>query len=177
MKSLSYLLSPDYYFEHFYDITPEFLSSKGISALLIDIDNTVAPYEISEPDERTKKWFDSLSASGIKAAFISNNHKKRVERFNREIGIPAFYDSGKPSTRTLKRAVAKMGVSLSCVACLGDQLITDALAAHRLGVPVIIVPPIKDKKNLFVKTKRLIERPYMRSFFKNLESEKSNDKD
>ena len=176
MKGLSFLLTPDYYFEHFYDITPEFLSSKGISALLIDIDNTVAPYEVSEPDERIKKWFDTLLASGIKAAFISNNHKKRVELFNRKIGIPAFYNSGKPSTRTLKKAVAKMGVSLSCVACLGDQLLTDALAAHRLGVPVIIVPPIKDKKNLFVKTKRFIERPYMRKFLKKLESEKANDK-
>ena len=42
--SLKYLLTPDYMFEKFDDITPEFLTSLGIKALLIDIDNTLAPY-------------------------------------------------------------------------------------------------------------------------------------
>ena len=171
MKTVSALLMPDYYFEHFYDITPEFLAQKRIGALLIDIDNTIAPYEVAEPDERIKSWFVVLREAGIKAAFISNNHAERVELFNREIGIPAFPDSGKPSTKALKRAVAEMGVPLERVASLGDQLLTDALAAHRLGVPVIIVPPIKDKKNLFFRTKRLIERPFMKKFFKKLERE------
>lgn len=175
MKSLSAYLMPDYYFEHFYDITPEFLLSKGIEALLIDIDNTIAPYEVSVPDGKIIKWFDSLRTAGIKAAFISNNNAERVELFNREIGILAYADSGKPSTKTLKLAVKEMGVPLSNVASLGDQLLTDALAAHRLGVPVIIVPPIKDKKNLFFRTKRLIERPFMKKFMKKLEREKAND--
>lgn len=172
MKSLSKLLIPDFYFEHFYEISPEFLLSKGIRALLIDIDNTIAPYEVAEPDERTKEWFSGLKNAGISAAFISNNHADRVELFNKDLGLPAYADSGKPSTKTLKIAVEKMGVPLCNVASLGDQLLTDALAAHRLGVPVIIVPPIKDKTNLFFKTKRLIERPYMRKFLKKLESER-----
>ena len=49
---MSSLFVPDYMFAHFHDITPEFLHSIGISALLIDIDNTLAPYEVDEPDER-----------------------------------------------------------------------------------------------------------------------------
>ena len=173
MKSLSELLMPDYYFEHFYNITPEFLLGNGIRALLIDIDNTIAPYEVAEPDEKIKAWFASIKSAGISAAFISNNHAKRVELFNKDLGLIAFSDSGKPSTKTLRIAVQKMGVPLSCVAFLGDQLLTDALAAHRLGVPAIIVPPIKDKTSLFFKAKRLIERPYMRKFLKKLESEKN----
>ena len=172
MKSLSKLLMPDYYFEHFYDITPEFLLGRGIHALLIDIDNTIAPYEVAEPDERIKTWFTSIKAAGISAAFISNNHKDRVELFNKELGLYAYADSGKPSTKTLIKAIEDMGAEKEHTASLGDQLLTDALAAHRLGIPVIIVPPIKDKKNLFFRSKRLIEKPFMRKFHKLNSKEK-----
>ena len=74
MKSLSKLLMPDYYFEHYYDISPDFLLSKDIRVLLIDIDNTIAPYEIAEPDERIKEWFDALKKAqekGVKIVLAS----------------------------------------------------------------------------------------------------------
>ncbi len=170
--SFAQLMMPDYYFEKFDDITPEFLASKGIKALLIDIDNTIAPYEVAEPDERIKVWFSAICAAGISAAFISNNDNARVELFNKELGLPAYAKSGKPSTKMLKRAIEEMGVEKEHTASLGDQLLTDALAGHRLGLPVIIVPPIRDKKNLFFKTKRLIERPFMRKFHKLKREEK-----
>ena len=44
-RSLKYLLTPDYMFDKYSDITVEFLGELGIKALLIDIDNTLAPYE------------------------------------------------------------------------------------------------------------------------------------
>ena len=47
---------------------------------------------------------------------------------------------------------------------LGDQLLTDALAAHLLGLRAIIVPPIRDKKTAFVRFKRYLERPYIRAY-------------
>ena len=67
--TLSYLLTPDYMFDTFDRITPEFLRSLGISALLIDIDNTLAPYEQPDPDDRIRAWFASLAENGIKVAF------------------------------------------------------------------------------------------------------------
>ena len=81
MKSLSALLTPDYMFDTYDCVTPEFLASIGIKALLIDIDNTLAPYEQDEPDGKIREWFDALSAADIKAALISNNHPPRVELF------------------------------------------------------------------------------------------------
>ena len=47
---------PDHIFSTFDEITPEFLESIGIKDLLIDIDNTLAPYEVEKPDERIKNW-------------------------------------------------------------------------------------------------------------------------
>lgn len=161
----NYLL-PEYMFRKFDDITPEFLHSIGISALLIDIDNTLAPYEQPDADERIIGWFDSLKAAGIKAALISNNHAPRVERFNSSLGLYAYADSGKPKKRTLLEAMKKMGVTSAETAGLGDQLLTDTAAAHNAHLISIIVPPIKDKTNLFYKIKRAIERPYVRKFRK-----------
>ena len=162
--SLSYLLTPDYVFDTYRDVSPEFLSSLGIKALLIDLDNTLAPYEQDLPDENIIAWLDALKAAGIKAALISNNHPPRVELFNRSLGLAAYPDSGKPASRSLLAAMKEMGVSQSETAGLGDQLLTDTLAVHRLDMPSIIVPPIKDKKTLFFRFKRWLERPFMRRY-------------
>ena len=165
-NSLSKLMTPDYMFEHYYEITPDFLSSIGIKALLIDIDNTLAPYEQDEPDERIIAWFDSLKAAGISSALISNNHPPRVELFNKSLGLPAYADSGKPGKKTLLVAMKEMGSTFDNTAGLGDQLLTDTLAVHKLGMPSLIVPPIKDKTTPFFKFKRFLERPFIKKYKK-----------
>jgi HAD superfamily phosphatase (TIGR01668 family) len=165
-NSLSTLLTPDYMFDAFSDVTPEFLSSIGVEALLIDIDNTLAPYEQAEPDDRIINWFASLREHGIKASLISNNHADRVELFNKNLGLDAYPDSGKPKSGTLIKAMKKMGSTAENTAGLGDQLLTDTLAVHRLGMISIIVPPIKDKATPFFKAKRVLERPYIRHYRK-----------
>ena len=164
--TLPCLLTPDYLFDAFDEVTPEFLQERGIRALLIDIDNTLAPYEQDDPDERILAWFSSLREAGIHAALISNNHPPRVERFNAPLSLPAYADSGKPGSRAMIAAMKEMGVTPSETAGLGDQLLTDTLAAHRLGMPSLIVPPIKDKTTLFFRFKRWLERPFMRRYRK-----------
>ena len=66
-------MMPDYMFRAFDEITPAFLQELGVKAILADIDNTLAPYEQPEPDERIKGWIASLSEAGIGIAFVSNN--------------------------------------------------------------------------------------------------------
>ena len=46
------------------------------------------------------------------------------------------------------------------------SLLTDCIAGKRVGMLVFIVPPIKDKTNVFWKTKRAIERPYLKKYRK-----------
>ena len=156
-------LVPDREFEKYSDVTPELLEYEGISALLVDIDNTLAPYEQPEPDETHFGWLKRLRESGVSCALISNNKLPRVERFARELGIPAYADCKKPRTKHLRRALSGLGVPPGRAAILGDQIFTDCLAAKRLGMKAYIVPPIKDKKNLFFRFKRLLEKPFLRA--------------
>ena len=159
-------LMPDYMFRTFDEITPAFLTELGIKAILADIDNTLAPYEQPEPDECIKNWIASLAEAGISIAFVSNNDWDRVELFNRTLGVPAYAKSGKPFKKNLVKAMADLGGSLDTTVMLGDQLLTDALAGHNLGVKCLIVPPIRDKKNAFFRFKRWLEKPVVRKFKK-----------
>ena len=159
-------LTPDYMFATFDAVTPAFLQSIGLRALLIDIDNTLAPYEEPDPNERVLAWFAELEKNGIKAALVSNNHAPRVERFNKSLGLIAYPDSGKPGRKTLERAMKELGVTHTETAMLGDQILTDCFAGKHIGLCAIIVPPIKDKTNLFFRFKRLVERPAIRKYAK-----------
>ncbi|MBQ9807020.1 MAG: YqeG family HAD IIIA-type phosphatase [Clostridia bacterium] len=159
-------LTPDYMFGHYYEITPAFLESIGVRALLIDIDNTLAPYEMPDPDDRIREWFSELAENGISVALVSNNHAPRVERFNKTLGLLAYPDSGKPKRKTLETAMEKLGVKHEETAMLGDQLLTDCYAGKHIGLRALIVPPIKDKTTLFFKFKRWCERPFIRRFAK-----------
>lgn len=170
---LSRYFVPDYMFEHYDDVTPEFLASIGVRALLIDIDNTLAPYEQPTPDERHHAWFAALDAAGIRTALISNNHRERVEKFNKTLDRMAYWHSGKPFGRTFKKVMRIWGLSRGQVAVLGDQLLTDALAGKALGLTVLIVPPIRDKKTAFVRFKRWLERPYIKAYHKKHEREEN----
>ena len=159
-------MMPDYMFRAFDEITPAFLRELGVKAILADIDNTLAPYEQPEPDERIKGWIASLAEAGIGIAFVSNNDWERVELFNRTLGVPAYAKSGKPFKKNLVKAMNDLGGTLETTVMLGDQLLTDALAGHNLGVRCLIVPPIRDKKNAFFKFKRWLEKPVVRKFKK-----------
>ena len=165
-------LVPEYVFENYMQVRPEFLKALGIRALLIDIDNTLAPYEQDLPDENIVNWFSELRTAGICAALISNNDSARVELFNSLLSLPAYAKSGKPGKKTLIRAMNDMGVDASVTAGLGDQLLTDTLAVHKLGMISIIVPPINDKRTLFFRFKRRIERPFMKKYYKRKAKQK-----
>jgi len=158
--------TPDYMFSKYSDITPEFLTNIGVLALIIDIDNTLAPYEQATPDEKTFEWFNSLKKAGIKACLISNNKANRVNLFNKELNLTAFADAGKPQKRFLLTAMETMKSTKENTAVLGDQLFTDCYAGKRLGLRAIIIPPIKDKKTLLFKLKRSLEKPIIKKFRK-----------
>ena len=157
-------MMPDYMFRTFDEITPAFLRELGVKAILADIDNTLAPYEQPEPDQRIKGWIASLAEAGIGIAFVSNNDWERVKLFNATLGVPAYAKSGKPFKKNLVRAMNDLGGTLETTVMLGDQLLTDALAGHNLGVKCLIVPPIRDKKNAFFKFKRWLEKPVVKKF-------------
>ena len=148
----------------------------GIRALILDIDNTLAPYEEPDPNPRVLAWFSALKEAGIVAAFVSNNDHERVGRFNREIGIPMYPKGKKPLKKFMRRAITDLGVPPSDTAIMGDQIFTDVWAGRNVGIRCIVVPPIKDKTDWFTRFKRLLERPILRYYRKRHKEADQNEK-
>jgi HAD superfamily phosphatase (TIGR01668 family) len=159
-------MMPDYMFRTFDEITPEFLTGLGVKAILADIDNTLAPYEQAEPDERIATWLAAVKAAGIQPAFLSNNHGERVELFARTLGVPVQYDAHKPLARRGKKLLKQLGGHKKNAALMGDQIFTDVLCAHFCGIRAILVPPIVDRTDRGTRFKRRMERGILKRYYK-----------
>ena len=157
---------PDFMFNTFDEATVEFLVANKIKGVILDIDNTLEPYEHPHPGEHVKKWLADLRDAGIGAAFVSNNDKERVELFNAELGLPAYYKAKKPFKKNLLRAMNDIGSTKENTVLMGDQVFTDVWAARNAGIKAILVPPINDKKDFFTKFKRVLEKPIIKKYRK-----------
>ena len=161
---MKFTLVPEYKFDTFEGATVDFLLSIGARGIILDIDNTLEPYEHSDPGEHVLAWLNALHTAGIKTAIVSNNDRERVERFNQNIKMPAYFKSGKPFAKNLRRAMCDMGTDETNTVLMGDQIFTDVWAAHNVGIKAILVPPINDKKDALTKFKRMLERPILKKY-------------
>ena len=159
-------LQPDHTFLCYRDVSVEFLRGQGIQAFLLDIDNTLAPYEQPTPDAHICAWLKGLCDAGVAVAFLSNNHAERVELFNKELGLPMRYDAYKPLPRQAKLMLKRLGVSREHAALMGDQIFTDVLCAHLAGMRGFLVPPIVDRTDRGTRFKRRMERGILKRYYK-----------
>ena len=59
-----------------------------------------------------------------------------------------------------------MGSTQRTTALMGDQIFTDILAGNKLSLLTVLVPPIKDKTDVFTRFKRLMEKPIIKKLRK-----------
>lgn len=160
---------PEYYFDTFDMASAEFLSSIGVKGIILDVDNTLEPYENALPGEHVKAWLQSLSAAGIGVAIVSNNNAERIDLFNSELGLPAYSRAKKPFKKNILKAINDLTISPDEAIFMGDQIFTDVWAAHNAGIRAILVPPIKDKRDLLTRFKRWLEIPVLSYYKKRVE--------
>ncbi|MBQ3064481.1 MAG: YqeG family HAD IIIA-type phosphatase [Clostridia bacterium] len=157
---------PDATFRAYYDLTPAYLTARGITVLLLDIDNTLAPYEQPLPDERLRTWLAGFSEAGIAVGFLSNNHGERVTLFNSELGLSYLCNAHKPLPRKAKKLIKTLGGKPKTAALMGDQIFTDVCCAKLCGAHAILVPPIWDRRDGLTRFKRKLERGPLRRYAK-----------
>ncbi len=159
---------PDLYIPSIYDLPLQELQKMGIRGLVFDIDNTIAPFDVADPDEKLIAYFKQLRSMGFRLCILSNNNKARVHRFNRPLHTLAVHKAGKPSAKKLKRALAKLQLAPSEAAMVGDQVFTDMWCGHIGGLYAIMTAPICERDQLITKVKRGLERQVMRVYFKKI---------
>lgn len=155
------MLTPDYLFDSYQDITPEFLLKQGITLLLSDLDYTLAPKAVRRPDAALRRWIAALRDAGITVMIISNNRSgARVTEFCADLGICYQGHAGKPSPKGLYAAMEREGADRGHAAMLGDKLLTDVLAARRAGVTALMVEPLGGPVGAWNRVLHLLQRPF-----------------
>ena len=162
---MSFSLRPDYTIRSLFSLTPEILKRIGADLLLLDLDNTISPYDEKEPGDKVLAWAENMKKGGIRLYIVSNSKKIRPDVFAEKMGIPFIKYAKKPSTKMVHRAIAQMDGVYDRTALAGDQIFTDVLAANRAGIKSILVEPIKFT-NPFLKLRYIAETPF-RKMFKN----------
>ena len=133
---------PDVMKDNIYEITPRLFTNRGIRFILLDIDNTVAPYTIDEASERMKAWVRDMRAAGLELYILSNNRGERPEKFAAALGLPYRKRAWKPFTKNAKEVLAETGHTPEETAFIGDQIYTDTACAKWCGAFAVTVRPI-----------------------------------
>lgn len=159
-------LYPDIYIKSIEHLPLDELKERGIKALVFDIDNTIAPYDMAEPDEWALEVLNNIRNKGFKICLLSNNNEKRIKIFNRKIGAFAYWKAGKPGTKMLVKAMKDMGTTPKSTAMVGDQVFTDVWCGHNAGMLSIMTAPICKRDQLITKVKRPLEKVVMMFYFR-----------
>ena len=159
-------LIPQYSFRDITDVTADFLKKTGIKFLMLDLDNTIAAYNEHVLSGNISQWITEIVSNGIELFIISNStREKRVKSHSESIGVGFIMQSCKPSPKSLLHAMEIAGFGADVSALVGDQIMTDTLAANRAGIVSIIVRP-RSFTNPFLALRYYIEVPF-RAMCKN----------
>lgn len=158
------LLTPQWVFDHYEAVTPDFLRERGIKLLLTDLDYTLAPKSVRDADDAVRTWLNALRAAGVTVAILSNNRDpRRVRRYCAGLGIDFVGRAEKPLRRGYRRAMEKFGASPEETAMLGDKLLTDVLGAKRSGVLALMVEPRGGALGPWQKVLHVLQEPFKRA--------------
>ncbi len=156
---MRFLPVPDFSFRCISDIGVAFLSSQGITLLLLDLDNTMAKYSESEPSEALLNWVSEMKKGGIGLFIVSNNRSGRTKNFAAALDIDYINRAKKPSVKGLLAAMEKSGAKPGNTAMVGDQIYTDVAAGKRCGVKTILLHPLS-LKNPILAARYAAEFPF-----------------
>ena len=144
------------------DITPELLAHHGVSAVMVDLDDTLVASGSRELAEPLRAWLAALRRAGVGVLILSNGERVRVRLFAATLGVEGLALSGKPFFWAFRRGLRRLGTSAQATAMVGDQLFTDVLGANLAGLKSILVSPLTPGGLPHTRAARRLERLILR---------------
>ncbi len=156
---MSFWPVPDVMKNDIYQITPRMFTNRGIRFIMLDVDNTIAPYTIQEASPRLKAWVEDMKKAGLELFILSNNKGERPAIFAEALGLEYVNKAWKPFTKVAKEVLMHKEVKASEVAVIGDQIYTDTCCGKWIGAFTVLVHPI-DFSNFLLKLRYWLEFPF-----------------
>lgn len=149
---------PDVYQESIFTVNYKKLYSSGIRFLLFDLDNTIAPYNHSDIDDKTIDLFNMLKRNGMIPILFSNSPKRRVEQFAKKLEVDYVSSARKPFSTKFLETMKKYKFKVTETAIIGDQLLTDIKGGNKAGIVTVLVDPIDHYDPFWTKLARMREK-------------------
>lgn len=142
------------------DIDIDSLVSQGIAGIIIDMDNTLAPWRSTEIPPLHIEWVKKVKSHGIKLCILSNAASDiRVQPAADLLGVPFITKACKPLAVGFTRAAKLLDLPMNKIAVAGDQVFTDIWGGNRLGIFTILTNPLSKREAVIT---LVLQRPLER---------------
>ena len=153
------MLRPNFIINVITDISVDFLKQNNITALLLDVDNTLSIAHANKTlREGVLEWLDDMKQGDIKLMILSNAKKNRAKLFADSIGLDVVGLAAKPLPFGYIKAAKKLNNKHKNTAIVGDQVFTDVLGGKLSGIKTILVTNITPEDSLSFRIRRKIEK-------------------
>ncbi len=137
---------PSHYYDTVFDVDYKKLYSDGKRYILTDLDNTLISYSLGNSTEKLIELFLDLEKIGFKLVIVSNSRNKRVQIFAKELKCLHIASAKKPLKQGIRKALSLLNrPNNGEVIFIGDQLLTDVLAANSMKIDSILVETLESK--------------------------------
>ncbi len=161
--------TPKFFYNCITDISPEDIIGMGAKAVGIDLDNTSFYDNTTIPFPGVLEWLKKIKEAGIPVIIITNTYNLRAKLISKKTGgLPYVGNAKKPDTACFFKAAEFLGISVTELAMIGDQLFADIQGANNAGAisirvryrhPEIFFPIryriVRYKEKLYLKNKGL----------------------
>jgi uncharacterized protein len=153
-----HLFCPDFCCVRITDISVQWLKAQNVKTIILDVDNTLLPWDSTAPTAENIGWIEALKSAGFRLILLSNNGGRRLDDICRMVDLPAISWAAKPLSLGFRRALHRMRLKeRGEVLVIGDQIITDVLGAKQLGLKVMLVESLSQKEFIVTRFTRKVE--------------------
>lgn len=156
------LLEPDRYFARVTRISVrDDIVDAGFRHVLLDMDNTLVSRATGGIPRDVRVWLGELRDSGVAICLLSNNWHASPYKIAEELDLPLVAKALKPLPHSFILARGRIGARSATTVVIGDQLSTDVVGAHMLGMKAYLVCPLVEQDLKHTVVLRGLERALM----------------
>jgi uncharacterized protein len=164
------LFCPHQVVESLVDVDLDDLYQQGIRGLVLDLDNTIVPWQSEEISPERVAWI-MRAKERFRVCILSNTiFGRRMRRIANRLGVSClsvWHIDRKPRQLGFTKALNLLGTTGKETAMIGDQLLADVVGGRRCGMYCCWVRPISRGEFFVTRIARMFERAVVRRLSKD----------
>ena len=139
-------LLPTLRYKRVYEIPKEKLKELGITLVLLDMDNTTAPWRTDYVAPQIALWVEEIKKENIIVALLTNSKGLNADSIGKKLNIPVYKNAKKPFKSETKKILKALSIKAENTLIVGDQLFTDIVLANKIKAKSVLLEPIDNRE-------------------------------